>query len=55
MRPETACPSPHRHHPHELEDIIKRVGVHVRLLASMASGVLICLLTGAALDHLDIP
>ncbi|WP_310564792.1 glycosyltransferase [Hydrogenophaga sp.] len=38
-----------------LEDITKLIGVRVRLLATMVSGVLICLLTGASLDHLDIP
>lgn len=38
-----------------LEDTTKRVGVRARLLATMASGVLVCLFTGAALSHVDIP
>lgn len=38
-----------------VEDITKHVGVRARLLATMASGVFICVLTGTALNHLDIP
>lgn len=37
------------------EDITKRVGVVPRLLATMFSGVLACLLSGVALTRLDIP
>lgn len=37
------------------EDLTKRVGVALRLLATMASGVLACMLTGLALTRLDIP
>lgn len=37
-----------------LEDVTKRVGVMPRLLATMASGVLAWLLTGIALNRLDV-
>lgn len=38
-----------------LEDTTKRLGAQPRLLATVVSGVFIGLLTGAALNHLDIP
>jgi UDP-N-acetylmuramyl pentapeptide phosphotransferase/UDP-N-acetylglucosamine-1-phosphate transferase len=38
-----------------LEDVTKRVGVLPRLLATMFSGALACLLTGVALTRLDVP
>jgi len=37
------------------EDLTRQVSVRTRLLATTASGVLICVVTGSALDHLDIP
>lgn len=37
-----------------LEDVTKKVGVLPRLLATMASSVLACLLTGIALNRLDV-
>jgi len=37
------------------EDVTRRVSVRARLVATMASGVLICLVTGSALDHVDVP
>lgn len=37
------------------EDITKRVGVRTRLLATIFSGVLICLLTGQAITRADLP
>lgn len=37
------------------EDVTKRVGVLPRLLATVFSGVLICLLTGVALNRVDVP
>jgi UDP-N-acetylmuramyl pentapeptide phosphotransferase/UDP-N-acetylglucosamine-1-phosphate transferase len=36
------------------EDLTKRVGVRERLLATMASGVLACWLTGVSLNRLDV-
>lgn len=38
-----------------LEDITKEVGVIPRLLATMASGLAACLMTGLALTRLDVP
>jgi UDP-N-acetylmuramyl pentapeptide phosphotransferase/UDP-N-acetylglucosamine-1-phosphate transferase len=38
-----------------LEDITKKVGVLSRLLATMASGLIACLMSGLALTKLDIP
>lgn len=38
-----------------LEDLTKRVGVIPRLLATMASGLIACLMTGLSLTRLDIP
>jgi UDP-N-acetylmuramyl pentapeptide phosphotransferase/UDP-N-acetylglucosamine-1-phosphate transferase len=38
-----------------LEDLTKRVGVIPRLLATMASGLTACLMTGLSLNRLDIP
>jgi UDP-N-acetylmuramyl pentapeptide phosphotransferase/UDP-N-acetylglucosamine-1-phosphate transferase len=38
-----------------LEDLTKQVGVIPRLLATMASGLIACLMTGLALTRLDIP
>lgn len=38
-----------------LEDLTKRVGVLMRLLATMISGVLACWLTGINLSHVDVP
>jgi len=38
-----------------LEDVTKRVGVTPRLLATMVSGLLICVLTGHWLHRLDLP
>lgn len=38
-----------------LEDLTKKVSVKIRLLATMASGVLGWSITGVALTHLDIP
>jgi UDP-N-acetylmuramyl pentapeptide phosphotransferase/UDP-N-acetylglucosamine-1-phosphate transferase len=38
-----------------LEDVTKRVGVTPRLLATMASGVLACWMTGIALNRADTP
>jgi UDP-N-acetylmuramyl pentapeptide phosphotransferase/UDP-N-acetylglucosamine-1-phosphate transferase len=38
-----------------LEDITKRVGVMPRLLATMASGILACWITGIALNRADTP
>jgi UDP-N-acetylmuramyl pentapeptide phosphotransferase/UDP-N-acetylglucosamine-1-phosphate transferase len=38
-----------------LEDLTKEVGVVSRLLATMASGLLACLMSGLALTRLDIP
>ena len=38
-----------------LEDVTKRVGVLARLLATMASGVVACLLSGVAISKFDIP
>jgi UDP-N-acetylmuramyl pentapeptide phosphotransferase/UDP-N-acetylglucosamine-1-phosphate transferase len=38
-----------------LEDLTKQVGVIPRLLATMASGMIACLMTGMALPRLDIP
>ena len=38
-----------------VEDVTKRVGVLARLLATMASGVLACLITGIALNRAGIP
>ncbi len=37
------------------EDVTRRVSVRARLVATMTSGVLICLVTGSALNHVDIP
>jgi UDP-N-acetylmuramyl pentapeptide phosphotransferase/UDP-N-acetylglucosamine-1-phosphate transferase len=37
------------------EDVTKRVGVLPRLLATMVSGLLACLLSGVALSRLDVP
>lgn len=37
------------------EDVTKRVGVLPRLLATMASGVAVCLISGVALNRLDVP
>jgi UDP-N-acetylmuramyl pentapeptide phosphotransferase/UDP-N-acetylglucosamine-1-phosphate transferase len=37
-----------------MEDVTKQIGVSPRLLATMASGVLACMMTGLALDRLDI-
>jgi UDP-N-acetylmuramyl pentapeptide phosphotransferase/UDP-N-acetylglucosamine-1-phosphate transferase len=38
-----------------LEDLTKRIGVSPRLLATMASGVMACLMTGLALNRLEVP
>jgi UDP-N-acetylmuramyl pentapeptide phosphotransferase/UDP-N-acetylglucosamine-1-phosphate transferase len=38
-----------------LEDLTKKVGVVPRLLATMASGLMACLMSGLALTRLDIP
>jgi UDP-N-acetylmuramyl pentapeptide phosphotransferase/UDP-N-acetylglucosamine-1-phosphate transferase len=38
-----------------LEDLTKEVGVVPRLLATMASGFLACLMTGVALNRVDVP
>ena len=38
-----------------LEDVTKRVGVVARLLATMASGVVACLISGLAISKFDIP
>lgn len=38
-----------------IEDLTKRVGVRTRLLATICSGLLMCLLTGHALVRTDIP
>lgn len=38
-----------------LEDVTKRVGVKTRLLATISSGLIFCLLTGYQLTHVDIP
>jgi UDP-N-acetylmuramyl pentapeptide phosphotransferase/UDP-N-acetylglucosamine-1-phosphate transferase len=38
-----------------LEDVTKKVGVKERLLATMTSGSLACLLTGYSLNHLGLP
>jgi UDP-N-acetylmuramyl pentapeptide phosphotransferase/UDP-N-acetylglucosamine-1-phosphate transferase len=38
-----------------LEDLTKRVGVRTRLIATMASGALACLLSGVMLTRLDLP
>ena len=38
-----------------LEDLTKEVGVLSRLLATMASGLMACLMSGLALTRLDIP
>lgn len=38
-----------------MEDVTKRIGVFPRLLATMAGGVLACMMTGLALDRLDVP
>ncbi len=38
-----------------LEDLTKEVGVIPRLLATMASGLVACLITGLALTRLDVP
>jgi UDP-N-acetylmuramyl pentapeptide phosphotransferase/UDP-N-acetylglucosamine-1-phosphate transferase len=38
-----------------LEDLTKQVGVIPRLLATMASGLIACLMSGLALTRLDIP
>ena len=37
------------------EDFTKQVGVRLRLLATIASGLIICLLTGITISHVDIP
>lgn len=37
------------------EDMTKRVGVSARLCATIGSGVLICLITGTAIDQLHLP
>ncbi len=37
------------------EDVTKRVGVRSRLLATIFSGVLLCLLTGQAISRADLP
>lgn len=37
------------------EDITKRVSVRTRLLATMASGVCACFITGARVTHADVP
>jgi UDP-N-acetylmuramyl pentapeptide phosphotransferase/UDP-N-acetylglucosamine-1-phosphate transferase len=38
-----------------LEDLTKQVGVIPRLLATMASGLIACLMTGLSLTRLDVP
>ncbi|NTV03079.1 MAG: glycosyl transferase [Chlorobiaceae bacterium] len=38
-----------------LEDMTRKVGVRERLLATMVSGALACMLTGVHLDHVDVP
>jgi UDP-N-acetylmuramyl pentapeptide phosphotransferase/UDP-N-acetylglucosamine-1-phosphate transferase len=38
-----------------LEDLTKQVGVIPRLLATMASGLIACLMTGMSLNRLDVP
>jgi UDP-N-acetylmuramyl pentapeptide phosphotransferase/UDP-N-acetylglucosamine-1-phosphate transferase len=38
-----------------LEDVTKKVGVIPRLLATMASGLIACLMTGLSLNRVDIP
>jgi UDP-N-acetylmuramyl pentapeptide phosphotransferase/UDP-N-acetylglucosamine-1-phosphate transferase len=38
-----------------LEDVTKRVGVTARLLATMSSGVLACIITNIAINRADIP
>src|SRR5688572_836572 len=38
-----------------MEDLTKRVGVLVRLAATMASGALACWVGGVTLTHLDLP
>lgn len=38
-----------------IEDLTKRVSVRARLLATMGSGALVCLLSGQALSRLDVP
>jgi UDP-N-acetylmuramyl pentapeptide phosphotransferase/UDP-N-acetylglucosamine-1-phosphate transferase len=38
-----------------VEDFTKRVSVRSRLIATMASGALVCILSGATLSRLDIP
>lgn len=38
-----------------IEDFTKRVSVRSRLVATMASGALVCILSGATLSRLDIP
>jgi UDP-N-acetylmuramyl pentapeptide phosphotransferase/UDP-N-acetylglucosamine-1-phosphate transferase len=38
-----------------VEDFTKKVSVRSRLLATMGSGALVCILSGATLDHLDVP
>ncbi len=37
-----------------LEDVTKRIGVWLRLAATMASGVLVCCLTGVSLTHVNV-
>ncbi|MBA2672863.1 glycosyltransferase [Ramlibacter sp.] len=38
-----------------LEDVTKRVGIRTRLIATMASGALACVLSGVMLSRLDVP
>jgi UDP-N-acetylmuramyl pentapeptide phosphotransferase/UDP-N-acetylglucosamine-1-phosphate transferase len=38
-----------------IEDFTKRVSVRSRLLATMSSGALVCILSGATLSRLDVP
>lgn len=38
-----------------LEDVTKRVGVTPRLMATMVSGLVVCLLTGHSIHRLDLP
>jgi UDP-N-acetylmuramyl pentapeptide phosphotransferase/UDP-N-acetylglucosamine-1-phosphate transferase len=38
-----------------IEDVTKKVGVRERLMATMFSGLLACMLTGVHLGHVDVP
>jgi UDP-N-acetylmuramyl pentapeptide phosphotransferase/UDP-N-acetylglucosamine-1-phosphate transferase len=38
-----------------MEDVTKRVGVRIRLLATMSSGAIACWLGGISLTHVDVP